>query len=160
MESIMGKSKVSKTKTEKEAKKLIDKRLDILRALFVDHVKIETLNNAEIEIIVFYDDTAKNLKPVFDKYDKAMEFDKKDENSRLYIYMPLIDFYNMFESALVGAEILSLDDVLQSLIIYDQDHKFGHDLFLNIINDVRNPKIEPEIEIPFEPPAKEMRKFY
>jgi len=156
----MGKSKVSKTKTEKEAKKLIDKRLDILRALFVDHVKIETLNNAEIEIIVFYDDTAKNLKPVFDKYDKAMEFDKKDENSRLYIYMPLIDFYNMFESALVGAEELSLDDILQSLIIYDEDHKFGHDLFLRIVDDIRNPKpIEVE-DIPFEPSAKKMRAFY
>ena len=150
---------ISKTKAEKEAKKLIDKRLDKLRELFVDHIKNEILNNKEIEIIVFFDDIAKNVKPIFDKYGKAMEFDKKDENSRLYIYMPLIDFYNMFEPALVGAEILSLDDILQSLIIYEQDHQFGHDLFLNIINDSRNPK--PEIEdIPFEPPAKKMRKFY
>ena len=155
----MGKSKVLKTKAEKEAKRLVDSRLDKLRELFVDHVKNEVLNNKEIEIIVFFDDTAKNLKPIFDKYDKAMEFDKKDENSRLYIYMPLIDFYNMFEPALVGAEILSLDDILQSLIIYEQHHRFGHGLFLNIINDARNPK--PEIEdIPFEPPAQKMRKFY
>jgi len=143
----------------KVSKKTIKERLDKLRELFEDYVKIDILNNQEIEIIVFFDDTAKNLKPVFDKYDKAMVFDEKDENSRLFIYMPLIDFYNMFESALVGAEILSLDDILQSLIIYEQDHKFGHDLFLQIVDDIRNPK-PIEIEIPFEPPAKEMRKFY
>jgi hypothetical protein len=72
----------------------------------------------------------------------------------------LIDFYNMFEPALVGAESLSLDDILQSLIIYDDDHKFGHDLFLRVVDDIRNPKpIEAE-EIPFEPSAQKMRKFY
>jgi len=144
----------------KVSKKTIKERLDKLRELFEDYVKIDILNNQEIEIIVFFDDTAKNLKPVFDKYNKAMEFDKKDENSRLFIYMPLIDFYNMFESALVGAEILSLDDILQSLIIYEQDHKFGHDLFLQIVDDIRNPKTAEVEDIPFEPSAKEMRKFY
>ena len=143
----------------KTSKKVIKERLDKLRELFEDYVKIDILNNQEIEIIVFFDDTAKNLKPVFDKYDKAMEFDKKDENSQLFIYMPLTDFYNMFEPALVDAETLSPDDILQSLIIFDQDHKFGHDLFLRIVDDIRNPK-PIEIEIPFEPPAKEMRKFY
>jgi hypothetical protein len=144
----------------KVSKKTIKERLDKLRKLFAGYIKIDILNNQEIEIIVFFDDTAKNLKPVFDKYDKAMEFDEKDENSRLFIYMPLTDFYNMFEPALVDAEILSLDDILQSLIIFDQDHKFGHDLFLRIVDDIRNPKpIEAE-EIPFEPSAKEMRKFY
>jgi len=145
----------------KVSKKTIKERLDKLRELFEDYVKIDILNNQEIEIIVFFDDTAKNLKPVFDKYDKAMEFDKKDENSRLFIYMPLIDFYNMFEPSLVDAETLSLDDILQSLIIYDGDHKFGHDLFLKIVDEIRNPKPEPEIEdVPFEPSTKEMRKFY
>ena len=144
----------------KVSKKTIKERLNKLRKLFAGYIKIDILNNQEIEIIVFFDDTAKNLKPVFDKYDKAMEFDKKDENSRLFIYMPLIDFYNMFEPSLVDAETLSLDDILQSLIIFDQDHKFGHDLFLRIVDDIRNPKpIEAE-EIPFEPSAKEMRKFY
>jgi len=144
----------------KTSKKVIKERLDKLRELFEDYVKIDILNNQEIEIIVFFDDTAKNLKPVFDKYDKAMEFDEKDENSRLFIYMPLTDFYNMFEPALVGAEILSLDDILQSLIIFDQDHKFGHDLFLRIVDDIRNPKHEEIEDIPFEPSAKELRKFY
>jgi hypothetical protein len=153
-------------KSKTVSKKTVKDRLDKLRELFVDYIKIDVLNDKEIEIIVFFDDTAKNLKPVFDKYDKAMEFDKRDENSRLFIYMPLIDFYDMFEPCLVGAEndfsgCLSLDDILQSLIIFDQDHKFGHDLFLNIINDIRNPKTEPETEeIPFEPSAKQMRKFY
>lgn len=147
-------------KNKAVSKKILKDRLDKLRELFVDYIKIDILNDKEIEIIVFFDDTAKNLKPVFDKYDKAMEFDKKDENSRLFIYMPLIDFYNMFEPALVEAETLSLDDILQSLIIYDQDHKFGHDLFLRIVDDIRNPEpIETE-EIPFEPSAKQMRKFY
>ena len=147
-------------KSKVVSKKIVKDRLDKLRELFEGYVKIETLNDKEIEIIVFFDDTAKNLKPVFDKYDKAMEFDKKDENSRLYIYMPLIDFYNMFESALVGAEILSLDDILQSLIIFDQDHRFGHDLFLRILDDIRNPKLQVEEEIPFIPSIKEIRKFY
>jgi hypothetical protein len=145
----------------KVSKKTIKERLDKLRELFEDYVKIDILNNQEIEIIVFFDDTAKNLKPVFDKYDKAMEFDKKDENSRLFIYMPLIDFYNMFEPSLVDAETLSLDDILQSLIIFDRDHKFGHDLFLRIVDDIRNPTLELEVEdVPFEPLAKEMRIFY
>jgi hypothetical protein len=148
-------------KSKAVSKKIVKDRLDKLRELFVDYIKIDVLNDKEIEIIVFFDDTAKNLKPVFDKYDKAMEFDKKDENSRLFIYMPLIDFYDMFEPALVGAEILSLDDILQSLIIFDQDHRFGHDLFLRILDDIRNPKPEPELEdVPFTPSAKEMRKFY
>jgi hypothetical protein len=144
----------------KTSKKTIKERLDKLRELFTDYVKIETLNNSEIEIIIFFDDSVKNLKPIFDKYDKALEFDEKDQDSRLFIYMPLIDFYNMFEPALVGAEGLSLDDILQSLIIYDDDHKFGHDLFLRVVDDIRNPKpIEAE-EIPFEPSAQKMRKFY
>jgi hypothetical protein len=148
-------------KSKVVSKKIVKDRLDKLRELFVDYIKNDVLNDKEIEIIVFFDDTAKNLKPVFDKYDKAMEFDKKDENSRLFIYMPLIDFYDMFEPALVGAEILSLDDILQSLIIFDQDHRFGHDLFLRILDDIRNPKPEPELEdVPFTPSAKEMRKFY
>jgi hypothetical protein len=148
-------------KNKAVSKKIVKDRLDKLRELFVDYIKIDILNDKEIEIIVFFDNTAKNLKPVFDKYDKAMEFDKKDENSRLFIYMPLIDFYDMFEQALVEAETLSLDDILQSLIIYDQDHRFGHDLFLRILDDIRNPKPEPEIEdVPFEPSAKQMRKFY
>jgi hypothetical protein len=146
---------------KKATKKTVQDRLDRLRELFVDYIKIDELNGKEIEIIVFFDDTSKNLKPVFDKYDKAMEFDKKDENSRLFIYMPLIDFYNMFEPALVDAETLSLDDILQSLIIFDQDHKFGHDLFLKIVDEIRNPKPEPEVDdIPFEASAKQMRKFY
>jgi hypothetical protein len=144
----------------KTSKKTIKERLDKLRELFTDYVKIETLNNSEIEIIIFFDDSVKNLKPIFDKYDKALEFDEKDQDSRLFIYMPLTDFYNMFEPALVGAEGLSLDDILQSLIIYDDDHKFGHDLFLRVVDDIRNPKpIEAE-EIPFEPSAQKMRKFY
>lgn len=147
-------------KSKTVSKKIVKDRLDKLRELFVDYIKIDVLNAKEIEIIVFFDDTAKNLKPVFDKYDKAMEFDKKDENSRLFIYMPLIDFYNMFESALVGAEVLSLDDILQSLIIFDQDHKFGHDLFLRILDDIRNPKLQVEEEIPITPLIKELRKFY
>jgi len=147
-------------KSKAVSKKTINARLDKLRELFADHVKNEEMNGKEVEIIVSFDDTAKNLKPVFDKYNKAMEFDKKDENSRLYIYIPLMDFYNMFEPALVEAETLSLNDILQSLIIFDQDHKFGHDLFLRIVKDLRNPKpIEIE-EIPFEPSAKEMRRFY
>jgi hypothetical protein len=144
----------------KTSKKTIKERLDKLRELFTDYIKIETLNNSEIEIIIFFDDSVKNLKPIFDKYDKALEFDEKDQDSRLFIYMPLTDFYNMFEPALVGAEGLSLDDILQSLIIYDDDHKFGHDLFLRVVDDIRNPKpIEAE-EIPFEPSAQKMRKFY
>jgi hypothetical protein len=148
-------------KSKAVSKKTVKDRLDKLRELFVDYIKIDMLNGKEIEIIVFFDDTAKNLKPVFDKYNKALEFDKKDEDSRLFIYMPLIDFYNMFEPTLVGAEILSLDDILQSLIIYDDDHKFGHDLFLQIVDEIRNPKLEPETEdVPFEPSAKQIRKFY
>jgi hypothetical protein len=144
----------------KTSKKTIKERLDKLRELFTDYIKIETLNNSEIEIIIFFDDSVKNLNPIFDKYDKALEFDEKDQDSRLFIYMPLTDFYNMFEPALVGAEGLSLDDILQSLIIYDDDHKFGHDLFLRVVDDIRNPKpIEAE-EIPFEPSAQKMRKFY
>ena len=155
----MGKSK-SKAKIEKDAKKIVDSRLDKLRELFTDYVKIEVLNNKEIEIILFFDDTLKNLKPTFDKYNTTLEFGKKEEDTRLHYYIPLMDFYNIFEPALVEAETLPLDDILQSLIIYDQDHKFGHDLFLNIVNDIRNPKTIEAEEIPFEPSAKEMRKFY
>jgi len=146
-------------KSKTVTKKVIKERLDKLRELFADHVKIETLNNAEIEKIVIFDDTLKNLKPIFDKYKAALEFEKKEEDTWLHYYIPLTEFYNFFEPALVEAETLPLDDILQSLIIYDEDHHFGYDMFLKIVDEIRNPK-PIEIEIPFEPPAKEMRKFY
>jgi len=109
------------------------------RKLFIDHIKTETLDGKEIETIVFFDDTLENLKPVYDKYEKTLVFDEEDRKARLYIYMPLKDFWNLFEPALLDCGE-SLNDMLSSMITYEHEHNLGHDLFLSIVWDVRNPK--------------------
>ena len=129
------------------------------RKLFKDYVKTETLNGKDIETIVFFDDTLENLKPVYDKYDKTLEFDEKDKDSRLYIYMPLDEFWDLFEPALLDCGE-SLDDMLKSMITYEHEHNLGHDLFLSIVWEIRNPK--PIITITEKPGElkQTQRKFY
>lgn len=129
-----------------------------LREIFSDYIKMEPLNGKEVEIIVFFDDTLENAKPIFDKHKKAIEFNQKDKDSRLFIYMPLDEFCRLFEPVLINlGEYLS--DTLFDMINFDFEHNLGHDLFLNMVSEIRNPKpLITEICEPVEP--KTIRKFY
>lgn len=129
------------------------------RKLFIDYIKTETLDGREIETIVFFDDTLENLKPVYDQHEKALVFNEEDKNSRLYIYMPLKEFWDLFEPALLDYGE-SLDDMLKSMISYEHERNLGHDLFLSIVWETRNPKpIITDISKTFELKYSK-RKFY
>lgn len=106
-------------------KKMIERISRLLQEFVID----KTINGNTVKTIQFFNDTVKNLKPIFDRHGGKLESDPYNQDSILNVYMPVDEFVKLFEQALINGNATD-EELLDSMIAYDDSRKFGHGVFL------------------------------